>query len=127
MSPNPIDRYLQALQTNLEARQNLDIEQYQIVRLTADRANLKLRIRTRDRHLLSISEAIVNDRGTLKRLDYRYHFQDRDNHLIFRYDNTPHFPNLPSFPHHKHLPDRVIATPAPDLLDVLDEALSDRR
>ncbi len=126
MSPNPIDRYLQALQTNLEARQNLDIEQYQIVRLTADRANLKLRIRTRDRHLFSISEAIVNDRGTLKRLDYRYHFQDRDNYLIFRYDNTPHFPNLPSFPHHKHLPDRVIATPAPDLLDVLDEALSDQ-
>jgi hypothetical protein len=35
-------------------------------------------------------------------LDYRYHCQDQQNSLIFRYDSTPHFPNLSSFPHHKH-------------------------
>jgi Family of unknown function (DUF6516) len=42
-------------------------------------------------------------------IDYRYHFQDAQNNLIFRYDSTPHFPELHSFPHHKHLPDQVIA------------------
>ncbi|MFZ4556262.1 MAG: toxin-antitoxin system TumE family protein [Pseudanabaena sp.] len=26
------------------------------------------------------------------------------------YDNTPHFPDLSSFPHHKHLPNQVIAS-----------------
>nr|WP_253881088.1 MULTISPECIES: DUF6516 family protein [Microcystis] len=36
-------------------------------------------------------------------LDYRYHFQDEQNNLVFRYDSTPHFPNLSTFPHHKHL------------------------
>jgi hypothetical protein len=24
-------------------------------------------------------------------------------HLIIRWDNAPHFPDLPTFPHHKHL------------------------
>ncbi len=33
---------------------------------------------------------------------YSYHYQN-SSVLIFRYDNTPHFPGMASFPHHKHL------------------------
>jgi len=55
-------------------------------------------------------------------LDYRYHCQDEQNRLIFRYDSTPHFPDLPSFPHHKHLQDEVIASQKPDIYQVLQEA-----
>jgi len=42
---------------------------------------------------------------------------------MFRYDNTPHFPGLSSFPHHKHLSDgaSVIAYAAPTLAQVLAE------
>ena len=54
-------------------------------------------------------------------LDYRFHFQDEDNRLIFRYDSTPHFPELPSFPHHKHLPDAVISSNKPGVRQVLEE------
>jgi hypothetical protein len=41
----------------------------------------------------------------------------------FRYDDTPHFPALPSFPHHKHLSDAttVVASDAPALPQVLAE------
>jgi len=42
--------------------------------------------------------------------------------LIFRYDSTPHFPNLPNFPHHKHLPDDIIASEKPEITQVLKEA-----
>ncbi|MEH2383220.1 MAG: DUF6516 family protein [Nostoc sp.] len=56
-------------------------------------------------------------------IDYRYHFQDEKNSLIFRYDSTPHFPNLPSFPHHKHLFDNVIACEKPHIADVLQEVM----
>lgn len=38
------------------------------------------------------------------------------------YDSTPHFPNLSSFPHHKHLPNDVIAVDKPELVEVLREA-----
>lgn len=40
---------------------------------------------------------------------YAYHYQRADGILIFRYDNEPHWPNLPSFPHHKHLQTAIIA------------------
>lgn len=42
--------------------------------------------------------------------------------VIFRYDSTPHFPDLATFPHHKHLPDTVISAERPEIVDVLAEA-----
>ena len=43
--------------------------------------------------------------------------------MVFRYDNTPHFPALSSFPHHKHLSDgtSVVACAAPTLAQILAE------
>lgn len=90
--------------------------------LTAERTNLRIRLRFTHGALLEISEALIVENGTLKTLGYRYHLQRANNELLFRYDNTPHFPDLPSFPHHKHLHDAVVATSKPDLLDVLKEA-----
>jgi len=59
----------------------------------------------------------------INRYRYVYHYQGADGALIFRYDNTPHFAGLPTFPHHKHQDDEthVIAAPAPDLKQVLVE------
>ena len=91
--------------------------------ISKDRANLKLRLRFELRYLLSVSEAIVVQGQQMTFLDYRYHFQDSQNNLIFRYDSTPHFPDLPTFPHHKHLPDNVVAYEKPNLTEVLEEVL----
>jgi len=33
---------------------------------------------------------------------YTFQWMTADNHLICRWDNTPHFPSLPGFPHHRH-------------------------
>jgi hypothetical protein len=42
--------------------------------------------------------------------------------MVFRYDNAPHFPHLPTAPHHKHIGEsNVIAADAPDLQTVLNE------
>ena len=102
---------------------NLYVEQFNAVFISSDRANLKLRLRFELRYLLSVSEAIVICDQQITFLDYRYHFQDSQNNLIFRYDSTPHFPDLPTFPHHKHLPDNVIACDKPKLPEVLEEVL----
>jgi hypothetical protein len=90
--------------------------------LTAERANLRIRLRFENGALLEINEALIVENGRLKTLGYRYHSQRADRELVFRYDNTPHFPGMPSFPHHKHLRDAVVASSKPDLLDVLQEA-----
>ena len=59
----------------------------------------------------------------VERLTYAYHYMDADQRLIFRYDNTDHFPQLPTHPHHKHegAENKVVVSPAPTLADVLSE------
>jgi hypothetical protein len=43
---------------------------------------------------------------------------------IFRYDCTPHFPDIPSFPHHKHTSDAVLAAERPDIISIIMEVIN---
>jgi len=123
MSPSILQDYFDDIEQNLLDCPNIYVEQFTAIILNSERANLRLRIRFGLRYLLAVSEAVIVVDDRISHLDYRYHFQDRQNNLIFRYDSTPHFPDLPSFPHHKHLPDRVIACEKPHLVTVLKESL----
>ncbi len=77
---------------------------------------------------LSIFEYVVVEGCRAERLKYRYHLVDDSGRLVFRYDNAPHHRGLPTFPHHKHLPDgRVVASNPPSLREVLEEAVSAMR
>lgn len=98
------------------------VEHYLEEVLTPERVNLRIRIRFDAGHLLEISEAILADGDRLGFLDYRYHCQDENNQLIFRYDSTRHFPEISTFPHHKHLPDSVIASEKPEIEQAIREA-----
>jgi hypothetical protein len=102
--------YLQGVEAALGVLRGVYVESYQEELLTPRRANLRIRVRFAGGRLLEINEAVVVEGDTLCHLDYRYHCQDIDTALIFRYDSTPHFPELPGFPYHKHLPDDT--TPA---------------
>ncbi|MDB9494595.1 DUF6516 family protein [Spirulina major CS-329] len=119
-----LDRYLTDIEYLINQMQDLYVENYQEEILTPQRCNLRIRIRFIVGHLLALNEAIVIVDSNLKFLDYRYHFQDGSNQLIFRYDNTPHFPNLPTAPHHKHLPEGAIASHKPTIATVFEEVRS---
>ena len=123
MSPNIIQAYLDKVEQLLLNSSNIYVEEFSAVILTEDRANIRVKIRFSLRYLLAISEILVVVNNQIKYIDYRYHFQDGQNNLIFCYDSTPHFPNLSSFPHHKHLFDDVIACEKPDIADVLQEVM----
>ena len=114
MDRNFLD-YFEQIDTLLGSYPDAYTEQYNATILSDRRANLKLRLRFYFKYLLSISEALVIVEDQITAIDYRYHFQDEQNNLIFRYDNTPHFPDLSSFPHHKHLPNQVIASEQPNI------------
>ncbi len=45
----------------------------------------------------------------ISRVDYIYsfHWQDKNNNLIIRWDNAPHHNNVSTFPHHKHIGEQV--------------------
>jgi hypothetical protein len=76
----------------------------------------------RDGSLLHIRE-FVSVQHTIDRYMYVYHYQDTNGNLIFRYDNTPHFPDISTFPHHKHAgrESAIIAANAPDVPMILQE------
>lgn len=69
---------------------------------------------------LHIREFVFTRSGIIKDL-YVYHYQNPEGHLVFRYDNTPHFPDLTTFPHHKHTPGGVILSDEPTLQTIFDE------
>ena len=50
------------------------------------------------REIVSFTFAELPDK-----IAYSYHYQDEEKVLIFRYDNAEHHPEIPSYPHHKHI------------------------
>lgn len=75
-----------------------------------------------DGSVLHIREFVFTKTDIIKDM-YAYQYQDINGQLIFRYDNTRHFPDLPSFPHHKHLPSKVISAKERGLEDVIQEII----
>ena len=123
MLRNVLSDYLRRAEQAILECPDAYVEQYLEEALTSERVNLRIRIRFNSGYLLEISEAIVANDDILEFLDYRYHYQDERNQLIFRYDSTPHFPDLPSFPHHKHLPSAVVPCDKPDIEQAILEAI----
>ncbi len=53
---------------------------------------------------------------------YRLHYMEKQNQMLFRYDNAPHHLVITSHPHHKHIPGKIVqSTCMPSLKDVLNE------
>lgn len=122
MLPDSLRHYLEEVESAIRNLQGAYVERYQEEILTAQRVNLRIRIRFSQGFLLELNEAVVAEVGTIKHLGYRYHFQDEQSRVIFRYDNTPHFPDLKNFPHHKHLASEVMDCEKPSIPQVLEEA-----
>ena len=116
--------YLNNIESAIKDLEGAYVERYEEEILTPKRVNLRIRVRFPSGHMLEISEAILghSDANTITHLGYRYHLQDRKNNLVFRYDNTPHYPDIPSFPHHKHLPNKVVGVEQPSVREVIEEA-----
>jgi hypothetical protein len=113
--------YLARLEDTLRSRQDFMIMELLSDTIATD-ALFRAHIRFYDNSTLYAAEDLesTGERG-IQRLEYAFHYQASDNALIFRYDNSPHYPDLLTFPSHKHTPDGVIAAEPPDLADVLRE------
>jgi len=74
-----------------------------------------------DSSSLSFREYCTIIEATAKKLSYSFHYR-KGNEIVFRYDNAPHFPNLSTFPDHKHLPEsEVQPSPPPTIEKILAE------
>ena len=113
--------YLVRLETILHSRQDIDVELLQIDVVTIG-VKFSSEIRFYDGSRLSIVEQLEPaGKRDHNRVAYKFHYQDKDGNLIFRYDNAPHYPHLSTFPAHKHIGNTVVEAEPPDLNDVLTE------
>ena len=85
---------------------------------------LRARLALADGSQLEFSEYMQRSSdGTIVVITYSYHWADANHELIARWDNTPHFPDLPGFPDHIH--DGVTGEVTPgqpmSIFTVLDE------
>lgn len=113
--------HLARLEDILRARKDARVESLSI-RLTEIDATFKANLCFVDDSRLSIVEQVERiGRWGVRRTFHKYHYHRADGTLVFRYDSSPHYPELPTFPSHKHTPDGVVEALPPDLLDVLCE------
>lgn len=68
--------------------------------------------------ILEFTESITPDR-----FRYRYHYMAAGRGLIFRYDNVPHHSEIPTFPDHKHFPDKIVESSPVNLKEVVEEII----
>ena len=123
MLHNQLSRYLDEIEAEIRKLEVVYVERYEEEILASDRINLRIRVRFKAGNLFELNEAVIFEDDQLERLNYRYHLQDRQNNLIFRYDNTPHFHSLENFPHHKHLGDGIMSSEEPTVVGVIEEAV----
>ena len=85
---------------------------------------MRVRLTLKDGSFLEFAEYARRTAGEYVEIaTYSYHWADADGKLIRRWDNTPHFPDLPEFPHHIHdeLTGEVTPGHGVDIFVVLDE------
>lgn len=121
MPHDVLAEYLKEVEKAIGHLPDVYVELYEEEILANERVNLRIRVRFYNGCLLQLNEAVIFQ-TKLEHLGYRYHFQDKNGELIFRYDNTPHFPDLPNFPHHKHNPAGAEPSKAPSILSAIAEA-----
>lgn len=121
MPHNALLAYLEEVEDAIGNLHEAYVEQYEEEFLTGDRVNLRIRVRFYNGCLLQCNESVIFQ-SKLEHLGYRYHFQGKNSELIFRYDNTPHFPGFPNFPNHKHHQTGVESSRPPSILEAIKEA-----
>jgi len=118
-----LEGYLARVEEKLKELEPLiSSSQISIERRSPNRLVLKGTIIFIDGSSLHFLEYVLEEDNRLLRVSYRFHYTKQDNSLVFRYDNAPHHPELPTFPHHKHMSgNKVVSSSEKNLADVLDE------
>ncbi|MCL4835827.1 MAG: hypothetical protein KJZ86_25540 [Caldilineaceae bacterium] len=71
--------------------------------LAGHQGSIEGRLSFFDGSLLDFDEVVLLRDSQIVKLRYAYHYQNRAGSLIFRYDNAPHYPNIPTYPHHNSI------------------------
>jgi len=117
-----LHRYFERVYDLVLSREEIRVEEFRSTfSSTGQTSTLYIILRFWNGSVLYASETLEAKGLSFVKTEYRYHFQDAENVLIFRYDNTPHHPEIPTHPHHKHTSKGLEPASPPNLWDILRE------
>ncbi len=116
-----IEEYFKLIEDLLKQSTVVRAQDIQFDKRTSTKGYIRGNIYFKDDSMLHFRE-FVNIGDGIDRFVYAYYYQNKDGVMVFRYDNSNHYPNLSTAPHHKHTSDNdVLAAQPPDLGIVLKE------
>lgn len=88
------------------------------------KGRLGMAVEYRSGHHLHVTATIDVTPGYPVWVNYAFHLVDPVGAPVFRYDNAPHYPEMETFPHHKHVgpnetPEEALPTFRAILVDIV--------
>ncbi len=77
---------------------------------------LKLKVKLKDNSHLFITEV-----HTIEHQKYSYHWQNESKKMLIRWDNSPHWKDIKTFPYHKHIGSKILPSGRVTVEEVLKE------
>jgi hypothetical protein len=112
---------LHRLYDTIISRGYVELERLDFDGLPGRQGIIEGRLRFYDGSLLDFDEVVLLRSDQIVKLRYAYHYQNEAGEVIFRYDNAPHYPNIITYPHHKHMGSAVEPAQVLDLSEILRE------
>jgi hypothetical protein len=98
---------------------------YRILRREIGPSDGKIRIKVMlgNGGALELFEYVAESDANVQLLKYSFHWQSPDGTLKRRWDNAPHYPELPNAPHHVHCESEVVQEiiDVPDVFSIIEE------
>ena len=94
------------------------VKDLDVIEVAEEKSFQLLRVRAKivDGSLLYVRELLFPDHNK-----YSYHWQTQGGEVLFRWDNAPHHPEIPTHPDHKHEGERVSSSARVSVEEVLAE------
>lgn len=76
--------------------------------------------------LVDETELHIKEYNDINKRNYSYHWQDNLGNLLVRWDNAPHYKHIKTFPHHKHINNKIEESydiTLEDILNVISEKI----
>ncbi len=100
------------------ANKNTEVVNFRLIRevIGVKKGFIRFIIELRDGSELHVFEYVDS---YLHKIDYSYHWQDKEKRLITRWDNAPHHPEIKTFPHHVHEEEEIKPSQEPTFVEIL--------
>jgi len=102
------------------ASQHPDVVKFRLIReiIGVNKGFIRFALDLRDGTKLHIFEYVDFN---LHKIDYSYHWQNKDKMLIERWDNAPHHKEIETFPHHMHNGENIMPSDEPTFVEILSK------